>query len=427
MGRITNALKALVSSPNYVMEGNTRVFNLLKNFSFGKGSIETSVKEGYNINTYVYSIVNAIANSATSIPLQPQKKNKQGAWEVLESGDFHKFATKPNENENIYNFVKKSLIYYLTTGNVAFHGVKGEVMPNFYEAHVLSPLLLEAKKQHTLYGAYASSWKYYAGGKEYPLTSEEIKLVKMFNADVNDIFGMSPLMAGYRTLQASNEIILADASLIKNRGALGMLSNKGERPLTTPEREATNEALREMIGGGENFGAIKTTSGNFDYLSFAMSPTDLKILESGVMKLRDLCSIYGVSSKMFNDITSSSFNNIKEDNKSFYLRGVLPPLEQIIEAYNDYFVTGWNKRDASEYRLAIDYSAIDALQEDMTKKTVGQKNQSEIIINVVSGIGTQWSEASAIEQLIMVLGITEEKAKLLIDRNGITRQNSETV
>lgn len=421
MGRITNAIKVLAGYPPEIMEGNARTFSFFSEFNFGQNKPKKNFDEGFNSNTYVYSIINRIVNTATSIPIIVENKNKLNEWEVLEEGDFYNFVNKPNPNENFYNLFEKAIIYFLVNGNAIFNGVKGIGNPAFSEIHVLSPLNMEPDLKTSMYGVYADNWKYYIGNKEYTIKAEDLKLVKMFNSDTSDIFGMSPLSAAYRTLVASNEIILADASLIKNRGAIGMLSNKGERPLTQPERDATDKALKTAIGGGEQFGSIKTTSGNFDFISFAMSPTDLKILESGVMKLRDLCSIYGASSKLFNDINASTFNNLKEDMKSFYLSAVLPPYERILEAYCMFVLDGWNKRDNTIYNVRIDYDSIEALQEDLTQKTIGQKNQSEIIRGIVSGIGTTWSEASAIEQLI-ILGFTEEKAKILINKDGIKRE-----
>ena len=422
MGRFVNALKVLTGYPPEIMEGSLRTFSFFSVFDFGKNKPKKSFDEGFNTNTYVYSIINRIVNTATSIPIVVEKKGKADKWEELTSGEFYDFVHNPNPNENFYNLFKKGLTYYLVTGNNIFHGVKGVGNPAFSETHILSPLNIEPIIKTSMYGVYADSWKYYVAEKEYTLKAEELKLVKMFNSDTSEIFGLSPLAAGYKTLIASNEIILADASLIKNRGAIGMLSNKGERPLVETERKATDEALKHAIGGGDKFGAIKTTSGNFDFISFAMSPTDLKILESGVMKLRDLCSIYGVSSKLFNDINASTYNNIKEETKSLYTCAVLPPYEQLLEAYVRFVVDGWNKRDNAIYNVRIDYESIEALQEDLTKKTVGQKNQSEIIRLIVAGIGTTWSEASAIEQLVMVLEITPEKAQILINKDGIKRE-----
>lgn len=421
MSRVSKAWKVLTGNPPEIMEGS-RTFSFFSVFDFGKNKPKKSFDEGFNSNTYVYSIINRIVNTATSIPIIVEKKSKQDKWEELTDGEFYNFVHNPNPNENFYNLFKKGLIYYLVTGNNIFHGVKGVGSPAFSEIYILSPLNIEPTIKTSMYGVYADNWKYYIGDKEYPLKAEELKLVRMFNSDTNEIFGLSPLAAGYKTLIASNEIILADASMIKNKGGAGLLSSKGERPLTKPERDATDVALKDVIGGASNFGAIKTTSGDFQFISFAMSPTDLKILESGVMKLRDLCSIYGVSSKLFNDINASTYNNIKEDTKSLYTCAVLPPYEQLLEAYVRFVVDGWNKRDNATYRIRIDYDSIESLQEDLTKKTVGQKNQSEIIRLILAGIGTTWSETSAIEQLVMVLEITPEKAQILINQDGIKRE-----
>ena len=129
-----------------------------------------------------------------------------------------------------------------------------------------------------------------------------------------------------------------------------------------------DDALKSRIGGSENFGKINVTSGNFDFIKMAMSPHDLKLIEMGVLTLRQLCSIYGAKSRMFNDPKGSSFNNAKQDGKDFYLNAVLPPLENDLEHWNAFYNPAWNKKDGVTYTVKLDLSSIDVLQEDQDKK-----------------------------------------------------------
>lgn len=412
MGRWTNAVKALLTPDNYQQGSNDTFYTFFEGLKTGKKELRKSFSEGFDSNTYVYSIINKLATAASTIYVDPKIKNKQGEWELLESGDFYNFAKRPNPNQNLQQLLFEAYVYYQVTGNLVYYGVKvGKLVK---EVSLLSPLKMNPDVDFTINGAYAKKWDYHVGGKTYTIKPEEIKHVKMFNSDVESVFGMSPLQAAYKTLVASNEIILADASLIKNRGAIGMLTNKGERPLTQPEREATDNALKSQIGGGSNFGAIKTTSGNFDFLSFAMSPTDLKILESGTMKKNDLCGVYGIDPKLMGSSDGGSYNNVKELKKEMYNNAVLPPLEVIIDSFSDFVIPEWNKRDNAEYKLEIRYDAIDALQEDSNTKIETQKTKSETINAILTGIGTQWSEESAVLQLVEVLEIPEKEALILV-------------
>ena len=412
-----NIFKSFGNSAKYDEHYERRFMTILSDLGFGSNGMKTSINEGFNLNTYVYSIINRIAETGADIPIIIE--NKVGdEIEIITEGDFYNFVHNPNPDNNYKSFTYQSLVYQLTTGNQFHYGVKGIGNAAFNERWNLAPQYINPKVQWALTGAYASSYKYNIGGKEYSLTVEEINHLKKFNPDPNSdnpTMGLSPLQAAYRTLVASNEIITADASLIKNKGAFGLLSNKGERPLRPEEREQMDKSLKDRIGGGKNYGSVKATSGNFDFVKLAMSSTDLQILESGVMKLRDLCSIYGASSRMFNDPKSATYNNAKQDMKSFYNNAVLPPLENDLDHFNKFFVEGWNFRDSANYCVKLDISKIDVLQEEQSLKLEKAQTCTNIITQILAGIGTEWSSESAIKQLMEVLDYTEEQARELVD------------
>jgi phage portal protein BeeE len=61
--------------------------------------------------------------------------------------------------------------------------------------------------------------------------------------------------------------------------------------------------------GASKFGKAIATSANVDFIQMGMDATQLKIIESAVMKLRDLCNLYGVDSSLFNDPANKTYNN----------------------------------------------------------------------------------------------------------------------
>jgi HK97 family phage portal protein len=400
MSRLTEAFKALTGKSHNV-NGEKSFIKLLSNIGLGEKSIEKYLEEGYLNNNHVYSIINRIASSGADIPVIIKNVLRDGEEEIVREGDFYNFVHNPN-NENTYkSFTYQSLVYQLATGNEIQYGVKAVGFQHFSERWNLAPQYIIPKVTNLITGPQATSYKYNYSGTDYNLDIEEVMHLKKFNPDPgaeNAVMGMSPLSAAYRTLVASNEIITADASLIKNKGAIGLLSSKGDRATTSEEGKQLDKALKNKIGGGDNYGSIKVTSGNFDFIKFAMSPADLQILESGVIKLRDLCSVYGVKSRMFNDPKGASYNNAKQDTKDFYINGVLPPLHSEIDHFNKFYVPGWNERDNSNYFIEPDISSIEALQDD--KKLEAEKDKI-----VMDGIN-----------VILNMPISPEgKQKLLID------------
>lgn len=412
MSRLTEAFKSLTGKSQLNIDGEKSFMKILSNIGFGEQTAEKLLEQGYLTNNHVYSIINRIASSGSDIPVIIKNKLKDGTEEIITEGDFYDFVHNPNKENNYKSFTYQSLVYQLTTGNEVQYGVKGG-LGAFNERWNLAPQYITPKVTNLITGPKATSYKYNYSGIDYKLDTEEVMHLKRFNpnpSSENPAMGLSPLSAAYRTLVASNEVITADASLIKNKGAIGLLTSKGSRPNTQEEGQEIDKSLKSKIGGGENYGSIKVTSGNFDFIKFAMSPADLQILESGVVKLRDLCSVYGVKSRMFNDPQGASFNNAKQDTKDFYLSGVIPPLSNDMDHFNKFYVPGWNDRDNANYIVDIDTSSIEVLQED--KMIEAQKDKV-----VMDGV-----------KVILEMPISPEgKQILLIDNYGFDEETAKVI
>lgn len=415
MSRLGIAVKAFVNPRGYNEDGERNILTILGNIGFGKKSLKEVLNKGYLSNTYVYSIINRIAETAADIPLLIQETNSKGDVEEITEGDFYDFVHRPNKDDNHKSHTYKSLVYQLATGNVFHYGVKPSGLNYFTERWNLAPQYVIPKTKNVITGPQAILWEYQYARELYKLEIEEVMHLRKFQPDpaiTNAVLGLSPLQAAWQTLVASNEVITADASLIKNKGAIGMMASSREKPLNEEEKTQTQEALKKRIGGGEKYGSIGVTSGQFDFIKFAMSPTDLKILENGVMKLRDLCAVFSVSSKMFNDPSGATYNNSKEDNKKFYTQGVLPPLENDIDHFNRFFVPGWSERDNTNYIVSVDTSKIEALQTD--KRIEAQKDKIIMEgINIISNMTI--SKEGKIRLLVDEYGFTEEAANIIFN------------
>lgn len=416
MSRFGNAFKAFIGNQSLNQDFEKPFMTILSNLGFGETTLKKLIKEGYTSNNHVYSVIDRIASDAAAIPLIVEEINSNGEKEIVTEGDFYNFVHNPNEDNNYKSFVYQSIVYQLTTGNTIQYGVKG--VQAFNERWNLAPQYITPKVQNYITGPRATSYKYNYSGIDYNLEKEEVMHLTKFNPDPaspSAVMGFSPLEAAYRVLVASNEVITADASLIKNKGAIGLLTSKSDRALKTGEAKKLDASLKSRIGGGENYGSIKVTTGNVDFVKFAMSPQDLQILESGLFKLRDLCSIYKVSSRMFNDPTGASYNNSKEDNKKYYNSAVLPPLENDLDHFNKFFVPGWNERDGKNYVVRLDISSVEALQEDQAKEMIKSRTRSAIVTNILKGVAeNKWSKESAVLQLMDALKMTETEAENIV-------------
>ena len=241
MSKIGKAFKSFINPRVPSLEFERNFLTVLKNAGFNQTEIKQFLDEGYNTNTYVYSIINRIAETAASIPVLVESINSAGEIEIIKEGDFYDFVHNPNPQTNYKSFTYQSLVYQLATGNEFHYGVKGVGSNHFTERYNLAPQYITPKVKEVLTGPQATSYKYNYNGTDYNLDIEEVMHLSKFNPDPassNPVMGLSPLAAAYRTLVASNETITADASLIKNKGAFGIISSKGDRGITPEEATA---------------------------------------------------------------------------------------------------------------------------------------------------------------------------------------------
>jgi HK97 family phage portal protein len=379
------------------------------------------IKNGYSSNTDVYSIISKIIRTGAAIPYKIVEIKADGTEEVVTSGAFYDSVMKPNPRQNKFEFTEDALGYQLTTGNEMLLGVEAAGTGVKRKVFVVPPQLVTVKVigkdffENTL--NYIFNWL----GVETTYNEDDIKHIKYYNPTNEGLrsgMGLSPLQAAYNTLETSNELMTAQASAMKNRGANGLLSSNSDRPMSEEESDDLQETTNAKLGGSEKFNRVVGTTANVKYTQFGLSPSDLKLIESGVLTLRQLCSAYGVDSGSFNDPSNKQFNNAKEAQKNFYINGVIPVVERHLQGYKELVLEGWNKFDGKVYDIRLDISQIEALQDDQNKKAEKQVKLSVGITNVLIRIAEgKLTPASATQILIESFDLSEMRAIELVADN----------
>jgi len=389
------------------------------NYLLGDKSLKNVMEQGFESNTYVFSIINRIAQTAAGLPIIIYTINAKGEKEVITEGDFYNFIHNPNEENNYKTFTYESLVYQLSSGNEIIYGEPLAGISYVKKIYNKAPQYITPQWQvDKVRGITPTKYRYNISGQEYTYKPEEIMHLRKFNPDPNSrnpVMGLSPLQAAFATLSASNDIIKADASIIKNRGMSGMLTNRGGKANGTEIKGELDKILKKRIGGAEKMNSIGATNANIDFIQFAMSPTDLKILESGLFKKRDLCDVYNCDSSVFNDPEAKKNNNRKEGQKEFILTAVLPPVKSHLDLFSKTYIPAWNDRDNKNYHVEVNEELIEVLQEDQAKKAIKQRTLSEAVRKVVTGVSNgEYTTESAIEQLVYSHEIDRDLAKQLV-------------
>jgi len=391
--------------------GSLKFFGLNNPFGSGKGSDERVIEDGYASNTDVYAIINKITECASSIPYDLYKKTKDGK-ELVTEGGLYDLLQNPNQHQTIKEFKAFSVGFLLMTGDYFLKGTEAAGMGEaFRELNVLASNAVEVVVNTR---NEVTGYVFTIGAVTKTYTVDEVWHGMYFNPTLEGMQGhrgLSPLAAGFRTLTASNHLITADAALLKNHGATGMItSGNADVVMTDSEAEKIQNKFNMDTGGPDKFGRIKVTSAMANYQQIGMSPTDLKIIENSDIKLRALCRLYGVDSRLFGDKKAGSLNGSdrQEAEKALFTQAAIPVNERIVSYLNRYLIPAWDKQDKEEYIIEQNIEGIEALQSD---KLVEAKKDNTVSDGITKVLASDISNVAKVWQLINVYGITEEESK----------------
>lgn len=397
-------------------------------FSFSHHKFEKLLNEGYASNSDVYSIINRIAITGAAIPYKVTNTKRNGEIEVITSGNFYDSIHQPNKNQNKIEFVGEALGYQLGSGNEIMYGSEAAGMGIISSVNVVpTPIIRTKVLGERFFGNDILYKALNRKGKLEPLTRELVKHIKYFNPTkkgVEEQMGLSPLQAAFQSLESSNEIMNASASAFKNRGSNGVISNNSNNPMDDTQSKSLQEVVNNKIGGSGNFNGIAATSANITYTPFGISPGDLKLVENGILPMRQLCNAYNADSSNFNDPDNKKFSNVQEGDKNFYTKAVIPPTNRHLEGYKELILPGWNKKDNANYNIELDLSKIEALQSDQNKRVEKQLKLSTGIMNILFRLGKgEISKESAIKTLEISFDMSNEEANEVVKNTGKNAEN----
>lgn len=389
------------------------VYQIGSNFDIGK--TEGVVDKAYINNGDVYSIVKKIADNAKHIPRELWRKDGD-EWVQVTEGDLFQIVTKrPNDYQNIHDFVEQSITNLLTKGNTFRRGRKTPGFGDAFQEIIMvnnNILTIDCKIEDFNY--IPKQYKLELGKNKLIVPVEDMNHVKFYNPSdygMVSCLGLSPLQAGLLSLVASNDNKTAQSVLVRNQGIRGLITSRSERAQTPEERNQIQQAADNRMMGASKFGKAIATSANVDFIQMGMDATQLKIIESAVMKLRDLCNLYGVDSSLFNDPANKTYNNRKEAEKAMFTNAVIPVNEKDIQSLSEWLLPAWNERDNTTYEIRQNLSSIPVLHEDEDKRAAKQEKISKIIISILEA---QISNEQKVYSLIRSLNLTEDEAKEIV-------------
>ena len=343
-------------------------------FGFDKDGIVANyddfINRGYAQSPDLKPVVDKIAHTSSSVSWKVYEE-RNGELELNETSKLWDLLENPNPNQT-WNELQYALIVNLAlTGNALAKGTDSlgmGVQGAFRELEVLYTQGIEPKldSQYNII-----SYDYVIDNIDTNIPAEEIVHVKYFNPTEKGLetgMGLSPLQSAVYPYRTSLHQWEASANLLKNKGAIGFISNESDDVLDDLELDAAQKMFDSKIGGASKFGKAIVTPSKMKYNAMGMTAADMQVIEMGVKTLRAICNVYGVDSSLFNDPANKTYNNRKEAEKALWTNVNIPILRMFEAAYNSSFVQRYSEEEGRNLVLKYDVSGVEALQEDSDKK-----------------------------------------------------------
>lgn len=346
-------------------------------YAYGGYSLHEFVDHGY-MNPYVFMCVDKIADvcSQLSFSVIDEKAGKAPAGPLWM--ELLKLIEKPNAQQTCDDFYYQVVTSLLVTGNVFIQATKPVGFSRFARLEVLLPQFVTINTvDGTLWGE-PKSYQYMSRPGEIP--ASDVLHIKFPNITERTNWGLSPLQSGQFAYEASNNIFEASASLHKNRGISGILSNADSNmPMMPKEQAALQAEWQSRTAGPHRFGKVYVTNASMKYLPMGMTSVEMQTLEGGIDKLRTICSLFGLDSSLFNDPANKTYNNRADAEKSMYTSVVIPLLDKINRSLSRFLGQNFGLETAL---IVADYSQITILRENE------QARSAKILAEVAAGILT---------------------------------------
>ena len=302
-------------------------------FKYDTRNFTEYVLNAYGRNPHVYSVVTYIARKFAELPrgwFRDEEGQEQFARTPPNLREVERILRSPSWKYGHSEFMEGVALQLLIHGNAIIYGLRPEGFATVQELHVAPAQDVIITSDNGNISGKPITYNINDVGR---IDAEDVLHIRFPNPIRESYWGLSPLHAGQAVYAAGNNTFEAAAAIHKNRGRTGAIFPKTGADgvgLLPAQQNQFQADWDERTAGASRFGGIHASPIELGYVSWGLSPYDLQLIEQNLENLRDVCRIYGISSRLFGDTAASTYNNVQEANKGFY-NDVLAPLSAKID------------------------------------------------------------------------------------------------
>jgi HK97 family phage portal protein len=358
-------------------------------FSMVPYAVNSYIKEGYTMNSAVYSIVTALADKFSTVPFYVYKVKSRSKTqkyidatksgfnpsalafksaamdEVAENDPLAMLLAKPNSYQTDADFRKMWLTFLKLTGLTSVYSNTGLTGSKPLSLHVLPTQWVTLVADGTLMDAAKVSFSPFGGGVN-ELDRAKVYLAKYVNPDVqtdgSHLYGLSPLKAALLDMQGSSDATKAMAKMYQNGGAKGAFTPKEN--LGPEQISAFRKVVQDWINGYENKGTAGAFSAPVDWLDIGHTSVDMQLLEGKRLTEERIATVYKYPPALLKG--DNKFDNDINAVKYLITNSLYPDLVMFRDMYNTWITQMY---PGAGYFVDFDISILPEMQADMEKVT----------------------------------------------------------
>lgn len=362
----------------------------------------TYIKDGFNINPIVYSVISQMATKTSSIPFYVKKIEDKNAKiklrNLTKSTKFdlsarqqieRKLLTKqaytdefydlpyarPNPLQTWNEFLELYKTFIKLTGNVYLYKLMPKEGLNagrpiaiyLLPSHLMNIVLKRDANLLSLESPVAG-YKLIEGDVSITFGEDEVTHIKYpnpnFDFNGSHLYGLAPTQSILKNIESSNEALNLNIKTMKNGGAFGFIHSKGNTPLREEQANSIKDRLIEMDSSTDKLAKIAGVSAEIGFTRLSMTNDELKLFDYLNFDQKQICNAFGWSDKLMNNDAGAKYDNVNEYRKQVVVDNIIPNLELLREAFNTDilpFVKGYQDKE-----LIFDYSELPEMQSDLT-------------------------------------------------------------
>jgi HK97 family phage portal protein len=328
-----------------------------------KSSAQDYIREGYQLNVIVYRAITEITKAAALIEIELYGPN----GDAIEEHPALDLLKRPTPLMTWDAWVAEMLVNRMLFGEMAAvsgnAGIPAEIWP-------LNPTHIKVVPGR---GGLPAEYVHEVNNSKraFPvdrLTGQsELMFVKTYNPD--DYWrGQSPLMAAALAGDTHNAGMRWNYSLLKNSARpSGLVRFKGGYP-GGEVIQRMREYFKARMTGPENAGEIPMLAEDAEWVQLSQSARDMDFSNTMREMAKYIASALGVPLPLI-DNDASTFNNLEQAKQRLYTDTVIPVLDELIAALNNWLMPRFG--DGLELRIDLDtIPALEDLRERMFNRAV---------------------------------------------------------